>query len=109
MALVACRECGKEVSTGAAKCPHCGARLKQPFILKWVVFPVLGLFALFMIVGSLLPKNPQYDAMKRARSVIEQCWSDQGRKSLDGGTARSVASFCEDFERDYRTKYGRNP
>lgn len=26
MALKPCRECGKEVSTGAPKCPHCGAK-----------------------------------------------------------------------------------
>ena len=25
MALTTCRECGREVSTGAATCPHCGA------------------------------------------------------------------------------------
>jgi hypothetical protein len=25
MALVTCKECGKELSTGAATCPHCGA------------------------------------------------------------------------------------
>lgn len=26
MAIVRCRECGKEVSTEAAICPHCGVR-----------------------------------------------------------------------------------
>jgi len=26
MALKKCKECGKEISTGAGRCPHCGAR-----------------------------------------------------------------------------------
>ncbi len=30
MALKQCKECGKEVSTKATSCPHCGAVLKKP-------------------------------------------------------------------------------
>lgn len=38
MALTACKECGKEVSTGAGKCPHCGARVKKPAgIIGWII------------------------------------------------------------------------
>ncbi len=27
MALTTCADCGKEISTGAAACPHCGRRV----------------------------------------------------------------------------------
>ena len=33
MAIVACRECRKEVSTDAQACPHCGA--PRPFQADW--------------------------------------------------------------------------
>ena len=30
MALTTCRECGGQISSEAAACPHCGNQLKQP-------------------------------------------------------------------------------
>jgi DNA-directed RNA polymerase subunit RPC12/RpoP len=29
MAIIACKECGKEVSDKAAVCPHCGAKPRK--------------------------------------------------------------------------------
>lgn len=29
MALISCKECGKEISDSAATCPHCGVALKE--------------------------------------------------------------------------------
>jgi hypothetical protein len=37
------------------------------------------------------------------------CWEQQSRKSLDPGSARFVASTCENMERDFRGKYNLNP
>jgi predicted nucleic acid-binding Zn ribbon protein len=48
MALVACKECGREVSKSAKKCPHCGAKLKMGFFAK-VGLTFLGLF----FIGSV--------------------------------------------------------
>ncbi len=41
MALAECRECGKEVSTQAASCPHCGAPSPTPVTPGTVVSPTL--------------------------------------------------------------------
>ncbi|MCH7905614.1 MAG: zinc-ribbon domain-containing protein [Armatimonadetes bacterium] len=30
MALIKCKECGREVSDNAASCPHCGNPIKTP-------------------------------------------------------------------------------
>jgi DNA-directed RNA polymerase subunit RPC12/RpoP len=68
MPLTRCRDCGKEVSTEAAACPHCGAdapaRTKSP---DWVQCPhcsspntrriglgLLGCVSLLVAGGSLL-------------------------------------------------------
>ncbi len=52
MALSRCRECGKSVSSAARVCPHCGRPyptfVAERTVLIWVIFTVLGLFALFI-------------------------------------------------------------
>lgn len=63
MALTNCKECDREVSNKATKCPHCGARLRKPrrgvfgTIVKWlfILFNVLmiaWLFAYYAQIGS---------------------------------------------------------
>ena len=52
MALVACPECGKSVSSEASSCPHCGYK-KNPYVNPdpWTKFSVyLSLFALVAII-----------------------------------------------------------
>ena len=34
MALITCRECGKEVSSTASACPHCGAKVKSSQVMS---------------------------------------------------------------------------
>lgn len=43
MALVTCKECGKEHSAQSAKCPHCGFKRPKPVGVLGIV--VAGLFA----------------------------------------------------------------
>jgi DNA-directed RNA polymerase subunit RPC12/RpoP len=50
MALTKCKECGKEVSTTAKKCPHCGydfesRRMMQGCLVLFAIFIAL-VFAL---------------------------------------------------------------
>lgn len=53
MALIACRECGKEISDKAASCPNCGALIKKPsgcgcgtlIMIGVVVFIIIGFFS----------------------------------------------------------------
>lgn len=50
MALIKCKDCGKQVSSKADKCPHCGVKIKTGIgwfgaIMIWVgIFLVYGLF-----------------------------------------------------------------
>jgi hypothetical protein len=43
MALRRCKECGKEMSTRAAACPHCGAKPRRTSFGTWLVLVVIGL------------------------------------------------------------------
>lgn len=53
MALKNCKECGKEVSTKADKCPHCGAKVKS----RIGCLGLIGIFILIGIIGSFLGKS----------------------------------------------------
>ena len=49
MALTKCKECGKEVSTGAKTCPHCG--IKNPGVKGKDA--AIGCLVMIVIVGLL--------------------------------------------------------
>jgi len=52
MSLIICKECGKEVSTDAKTCPHCGKILKKPSI--WTKkFSGCGCLALILLIISI--------------------------------------------------------
>lgn len=59
MALVKCKECGKDVSTNAAACQNCGNKLpKRTSVATWIVG---GLF-LFLVVTCTLNAQKYKDA-----------------------------------------------
>lgn len=52
MALIKCKECKKEISSKAKKCPHCGVKIGTSLLVK----VILGLF-LLMVLGNLAKTN----------------------------------------------------
>ncbi len=75
------------------------------------MWPWIAGGTVFVIVCylSAMPESPEAKAKALARRVIDQCWSDQQRKSLDPSDQRVMAGWCEDFERKFVQKYGHNP
>lgn len=73
---------------------------------KWIVGVPVGLFILMMIIGSLSPGSSESGSARRA---IDNCWSEQQRKSLPPDQARFIAGACEKMEGDYKKKYGHAP
>lgn len=74
MAIIACKECGNEVSNKALKCPSCGVQLRKPkrgimgTLFKWlfILFNILmaaWLASYFGIIG---------ETMSTAKSDAEQ-------------------------------------
>ncbi|MDP2682706.1 MAG: FxLYD domain-containing protein [Deltaproteobacteria bacterium] len=51
MALKVCKECGKEVSTEAEKCPNCGAPVKKKGI---GCLGAIGVIFVFLVIISIL-------------------------------------------------------
>jgi len=112
MALITCRECQKEVSDQAPRCPHCGApvegRPKKGSAMK--VVAILGVVVVgFLTFGAVVGGSPEGQAMTKDRRAIDYCWEEQKRKSLDPSAQRFVAGACEMMEEKFRKTYGRSP
>lgn len=119
MALIACAECGKEISDKAAACPHCGAPVASeapkvgryyqdmpPPVMnppksggsgwwKWLIGVPVGGFLLLMLIGSCSGTPESRAAKSRQSSAIALCWQEQAKKSNDPATARLIAETCE--------------
>jgi hypothetical protein len=91
MALKPCRECKKEVSSGASACPHCGAKVPT---MSRTVRVVMGLFfawALFA-VGRMVVENGGPVGTVQAqvnRSVVDDVLA-QYETAKQGGNAMDV-------------------
>ncbi|KRC22660.1 hypothetical protein [Acidovorax sp. Root219] len=98
-------------ATAAAEEPPAAKPRKKRLLPWWgwvLLAPVIAIGGL-MLIGALMPDNPERDARWRAQDAIKLCWSEQGRKSLDASTAWFVAGACEKMERDYEARWGRKP
>ncbi len=51
MALMSCKECGKQISKSASACPHCGAKNSKPF-WKPVIIGLIGLVVVINLTNS---------------------------------------------------------
>lgn len=76
MALVKCRECGKEISSQAKACPHCGA--KQINKIAVGCGALVGIALLAIVIIPILTESP-------TKSNIGG--SDQSARSTTEGTA----------------------
>ena len=54
MALIKCKECGKEINEKAEICPHCGCRVKQNKLIV-IAFVLIGMI-LVPISGVIIMK-----------------------------------------------------
>jgi len=73
-------------------------------VLRYAVFAAIGFVVLVLILGA----QPQSQKGKD-RQVIELCWQDHERKSLDPGTKRFIAGTCEMMEQRFKERHGHAP
>jgi hypothetical protein len=74
LSLAPCRECGKEISTSARACPHCGSPVKR---VKWWLWVPLGLLVAIVGFVALQPSRGDAadvrDACRKMGGTFEQC------------------------------------
>jgi len=85
MALIACKECGKEISTEAKACPSCGAKVVKPAGKgRAIIFIVLGMMFFFLIVLISTTDN----SVHRDNLLNEACSAKIKRFLKSPGTAK---------------------
>lgn len=83
MALVVCKECSKEVSDTAFRCPGCGAKLKMHAFQKILII-IFGFAAIILILSTVNSiATPQYkkDAISH-RNICEKYIAENNPASI---------------------------
>lgn len=72
MALVKCKECGKEISSKASSCPNCGFVIKKKgtsYSYLWVIILVA---LILIIIGSLSQSDSSISSITTEKVTLEQ-------------------------------------
>lgn len=89
MALVACKECNKEISKSAEVCPHCGIkRKKRTSLLTWIVTIFVGMPVLIAIFsGASTTSSDTPTAPQTPEQIAEQTKRDAAVQRATVGAA----------------------
>jgi len=117
VSLTPCPECGREVSTQAVACPHCGAPIARARgtsvfgVIGKVLLVLIILFALFLIAGLALSDTTPEErrAKARERDAIDLCRREQADELKDLSERRFIRAACDKMEADFRAKHGVSP
>lgn len=73
MALIKCKECGKEISSNAKQCPNCGApKPKQTSFVTWVVAGFIGLLVISGVCSSIFDKKTTPKTQERPTVYLNE-------------------------------------
>lgn len=109
MALQKCHECAKDVSSEAASCPNCGAKVKAVEVAEdrkpagWLTYSLLGLAAIIFIPAMINSVNPTQLTPEEQAAMLKQTAADEknredesNRRSLAVATAASIKRSLRD-------------
>jgi hypothetical protein len=86
MALIKCKECGKEVSDSAGKCPQCGAKVNKPIgKLGWamvIITTVIVVQCSLSMPSSTPSAKPAVDPIAEARFQKTAVMANALKKAL---------------------------
>lgn len=69
MAMVKCKECGKEISNKAKACPSCGAKVKKPIYKKPVLYVLIVI--LVIVIACAIKINSNLKAHDIEMTIID--------------------------------------
>ena len=105
MALIKCKECGKEISDQATTCPNCGAKTeiskkKRYNIIIAICIAVIA-FIIILSVYFVYTNNPIYKYKQEAISILENY---KNKKSLAKVQSERIGDYS-DVIREVLEKY----
>lgn len=97
MALVKCRECGKEISNTAKTCPHCGAKISRGIgCVSVVLFSVGIIIVILYIIMAVAGKDGNNDGVMGG-SESESNVSILSRIRAEGNNIKFEVLRCWDI------------
>lgn len=129
MAMTTCRECGLNVSTEAASCPHCGvptpgvvargqdsdprlecvgdgpAKRRRPLIIAGVGVLVLLLLGVITAQSLAPPSAPRSEPTKYERYVEVARAAGADESTSEGEADEVAANLCDNDEEDFGTLF----
>ncbi len=74
MAIIKCRECSKEVSSSADKCPHCGVKLNSNSSIGMAI-GIFVIFVAYVAYSNFGGKSSTITVSKPVASSVQQATS----------------------------------
>lgn len=88
MAIVACEDCGAEISTSAKVCPKCGAEVPRPQIWPWII----GIpFALWLALLAYWMATPEYEN----RAIANRLSCEENAREVDPFNVKGLKLVCD--------------
>lgn len=81
MALTTCEECGKDLSTEAKTCPHCGYRPRRTSIVTWAVL-ILIVAAVGSTLSAKKSADDEWQAKVKAAEVKIAAMTPEQKKAM---------------------------
>lgn len=104
MAIIKCKECGKEISDNASQCPHCGYIYKKTINKKEkstafkIIIPIIVAIAVF-IIGIVLfiaiNKGIEKINEKKILNQIVGTWQYTNISKVNGSISYDIITFTE--------------
>ena len=90
MALIKCKDCGKEFSTDAKVCPHCGAKKpKRKSNVLWM----LSIVTIMVVFGSLFSKNDS-SSQDKVVAQSEKAAQEEFEQSIENKKIEKAKNFA---------------
>lgn len=111
--LTACQECGKEISSEAKACPHCGKPTAAPGSKSsdgaktgclWIVGSLAIAFGIYAVS---LNNDPDFQARMKAKAAMEECRKPEKDELLPIDARRFFREACDQMAEKYRQQFGR--
>ena len=97
MALVKCKECGKEINQKAEICPHCGCRVKSN-IIKFVV---ICLIVIAILVGGFFTIKGIKQKIDKDNKQREQEVLNKQKDEIDKNESKLFESYLGTYKLSY--------
>lgn len=95
MALVKCKECGKEISSQAVACPGCGRSKGKPTsAVTWIV---AGIFAIGVVGAILSSGKAEEDKAARLAAMTPEQRASEIKGTADSEQLSSARYACREF------------